>query len=171
MHDPPSSAPSPIKIDLSLRCLRPSGSLRYLPLLLILVPACARPSRANNTLREEHLHLEQQIADLERQRAADVATIAELQNKVGSVPTLPQERLEKLFTTHGIELGRLTGGEDWDSAHPGDDGLRVAVVPVDQQGQKLKAAGTLTIDAFDLSASDDPHLGHWVFDLDQAKKN
>ena len=151
--------------------LIPSRSLRYLPIFLLVIPACSSPSKANNTLRLDQQRLEQQIADLKRQHAGDEATIAELQNKVGTIPTLPQDRLEKLFTTHGIELGRLTGGDDFDPATPGDDGLRIGVVPMDQQGQKLKAAGSITVDAFDLSDPQDTHIGHWTFDLDQTKKN
>ena len=77
------------KLFNSLRSLRPSRSLRYLPLLLLLtlLPACARPSRANNTLREDQQRLEQEIVNLKREKATDAATIAELQNKVGTIPT------------------------------------------------------------------------------------
>lgn len=136
---------------------------------LVLVAGCGPgPSRANIELRQQNQQLRDEIAELQRQRAADAATITALQRNATTVPSLPQERLEKLFTVAGIQLGRLTGGFDTDPSLPGDEAIRVQVVPTDQDGQPIKAAGSFVVQAFDLAAAN-PRVGEWRFDVDQAK--
>jgi hypothetical protein len=124
---------------------------------------CGAPSAANIELRKQNQDLREQIEGLNRTHDADQATIKGLQGQIGTLPTLPADRLEKLFTTHGIELGRLSGGLDADPAKPGDEGLRIDVTPTDDQGQKLKAAGSFTVEAFDLAAKP-AQIGKWAFD-------
>jgi outer membrane murein-binding lipoprotein Lpp len=131
---------------------------------------CSAPSAANNQLRVENQKLQNQIDTHERDKTSARATIEALQRKVGSVPTLPQERLDKLFTVAGLKLGRLTGGANWDPSKPGDNGVKVEVVPIDGQGEKLKAAGSFTIDVFDLAEAGDTHIAHGHFTVDQARK-
>jgi hypothetical protein len=121
----------------------------------------------NNKLRAENLALQEQIDTLKRDRDADRARIKALERQMTPVPTLPQERLDKLVTVYGIKLRRLTGGDDWDANKPGGDGLKVVLQPVDRSGEKLKAAGSVVIDAFDLAAVD-PKVGHWEFDAEQT---
>ena len=88
-----------------------------------------------------------------------------------TVPSLPHERLATLFTTHGLQFGRLTGPADLDPKQPGEDGLKVYVVPTDGHGQPLKAAGSFVVEAFDLAKGDNARIGRWEFPLDQAAKN
>src|SRR2546429_693131 len=45
------------------------------------------------------------------------------------------------------------------------------VVPTDDTDQPIKAAGTFTIDLFDLAIADEPRLGRWTFDVEQSKAN
>ena len=90
--------------------------------------------------------------------------IRSLQERNGSLPTLPHERLQRLFTTHDVTLGRLTGGADLDPAKPGHEGLKIYATPVDQTGDQLKAAGTFTVEAFDLVRDEGAKIGTWTFD-------
>jgi hypothetical protein len=119
---------------------------------------CSHPSAANNSLRAENDKLQNQITTLNRRHDADAATIQSLEQKVGTIPTLPESRLSDLFTVHGITLGKLTGD------NPDDHALRIQIIPIDENGDKLKAAGSVSVDAFDLAATDQPRLGHWDFD-------
>lgn len=125
---------------------------------------------ANIDLRKENQALRDKVDDLERQAVADAAMIQSHQEKVGTVPTLPRERLATLFTTHGIRLGKLTGAADLDSRQRGDEGLKVYVTPSDGAGDRLKAAGSFTVEAFDLSRDDGAKIGTWTFDLEAARK-
>src|SRR5688500_3129955 len=85
---------------------------------------------ANIELRKENQALRDKVAALERQAEADAAAIRSHEKQVGALPTLARDRLDRLFTTHGIQLGRLTGGADLDPAQPGHEGLKVYVTPI-----------------------------------------
>ncbi len=135
-----------------------------------LLTGCGAPSSANIELRKENQNLHEQIDSLTKSREGDRATIESLQNKVGTVPTLPQERLEKLFTTHGLKLGRLTGGADLDPSKPGDEGIKVYATPVDESGEPIKAAGSFLVEAFDLAAKP-PEVAKCTYDLNAARQS
>jgi hypothetical protein len=135
-----------------------------------LILGCGKPNQANIELRKQIQDLESQIASLRVQHEADAATIRGLEQRGGEIPTLPQDRLEQLFTVHGIRIGRLSGGVDLDPSKPGDEALKVYVAPVDQHGDPIKAAGSFVVEAFDLSLPADNRLGKWEFPLEQAEK-
>lgn len=133
-----------------------------------MVAGCAGPNQANIELRKQNQELEEKIQAMETKAGADAATIRSLEGKVGTVPTLSKDRLDKLFTVHGIKLNRLTGGADWDGK-AGEDGLKVYATPLDQEGQTLKAAGSFVVEAFDLSANPQA-IGKWEFDVKAARE-
>jgi hypothetical protein len=149
---------------------KPTAILRLLGIICIYSCAsgCSSPSTANIELRKKNQDLTDQITTLTRTHEADQATIQSLQNH-NTIPTLPQDRLNKLFTTHGLELGRLTGGADLDHNKPGDEALKIYATPTDDEGEPLKAAGSFTIQAFDLAATN-PEIGKWTFDTEATRK-
>ena len=130
---------------------------------------CGSPNKANIELRKQIQTLESQNAQLRQQHAGDQQVIAGLRDRQGSLPTLPATRLSELFTTHGLQFGRLTGGADLDPGKPGDEGLAIYVVPIDESGEKLKAAGSFDVEAFDLADPQHPLVGHWHFDMQQTR--
>ena len=136
---------------------------------LFCAAGCGSPSKANIELRKQIQTLEAQNAQLRQQHAGDERVIAGLRERQGTLPTLPAPRLADLFTTHGIQFSRLTGGADLDPNKPGDEGLALYVVPIDETGEKLKAAGSFDVEAFDLAEPQHPLVGHWHFDLQQAR--
>ena len=137
-----------------------------------LVTGCAKPNNANIAMRKQIQDLESQVSDLRRQREGDRATIRALQSQATTIPSLPQDRIEQLFTTHGLRIGRLTGGAKTDPARTSDDVLKVYAVPIDQTGDLLKAAGSFVIDAYDLSLPpSENHLGHWQISPSDAEKD
>jgi hypothetical protein len=126
-----------------------------------ILTGCGGPNEANIALRKQNAELREKLADAERIHAGDRATIESLQNQRGTLPTLPQNRLEKLFTVHGLAIGRLTTADE--------KGLRVYVNPTDEAGDAIKAAGTFTVDLFDLSIAQNNRIGHWEFDAKQSR--
>jgi hypothetical protein len=139
---------------------------------LILIAGCSgKPNSANIALREKNQGLSDQIAQLNRQHDADVATINSLQQSKGTLPTLPQDRLDRLFTAHGLRFGRLTGGVRLNPRSSGDDAIKVYIVPTDDAGEPLKAAGSFVVEAFDLDEPSSPRVGHWEFGADESRKN
>jgi hypothetical protein len=112
--------------------------------------------------------------ELEKQELA--RRIAELGGGQGSVT--PQQRPERLdtravvaedpFRAVKIEFGRVTGGLDTDGK-PGDEGVRVVLVPKDRYDDVVKRAGAVEIELFDLALPESGRrLGRWTFTPDQA---
>ena len=129
-----------------------------------------KPDPANIVLRKQVQTLETDLQRLQREHRADRAEITALRSGAATLPSLPDERMGRLFTVTGIEFGRLTSGADLDPDKPGDDGPKVYFWPTDSDGDRLKAAGTVTIELFDLAA-DSPRLGKWTFDVQQARSH
>ena len=136
-----------------------------------LLAGCGSPSKPNIALRKKNAALNEEIASLIAARESDLSAIRRLESNATTVPVLPHDRIDKLFTAHGLRLGKLTGGWDADTAKPGDEGLQVFVVPTDQAGDEIKAAGTFVVDAFDLSKGGEVRLGHWEFPTAEASKH
>lgn len=157
-----------------------TAAARLLPFLLLLgvAPGCgllfgSPPSQVNIKLRKENATLREKIKALETKGEADQRMIAGLREQSPTVPTLPPDRLAKLFTTHGLKLGRLTGGWDAKPREPGDEGLVVHVAPVDEAGDAIKAAGSFVVEAFDLAApgKGETRVARWDFDLAATRRS
>jgi hypothetical protein len=131
---------------------------------------CGAPNQANIELRKQNQQLQDQVSQLQKQHEMDANQITGLQARSPTVPTLPPEELAKLVTTKGIKFGRLTGGVEGDPDRAGDTGLKVYVILFDESGQEIKAAGTISVEAFDLAAKE-PKLGKWDWNLEAAKAN
>lgn len=131
---------------------------------------CGSPNQANIALRKQNQQLQGELDQLHKQHAMDANQIAGLQARFPTVPTLPPDELAKLVTTQGIRFGRLTGGQDTDPRKEGDEGLKVYIIVYDESGQEIKAAGAVSVEAFDLAAKE-PKLGKWDFDLKQSKEH
>jgi hypothetical protein len=150
-----------------------SGRALQLGVLLLttLLIGCGRPNAANIAVRKQNQTLQSNVDQLQRELEGSKASILALESRATTVPVLPSEQIDKLFTTHELRFGRGTGPSDLDVSHPGEEGLKVQIAPIDQTGQPIKAAGTFKIDAFDLAQTDRPHIGHWEFSSEEAGKN
>ena len=138
--------------------------------LLLAAVGCNTPDAANITLRKQNQQLQQQVDDLTAQHARDGATLAAEVRDRPTVPSLPQDRLDRLVTVQGLQFGRLTGGDNPNSVIGPDTLLDVYVVPVDGQGTAVKAAGAFTVEAFDLARRSGPPLvGTWQFPLARSR--
>ncbi len=133
---------------------------------IALAAGCSSPNKANIDLRKQNQQLQGEVDSLKRQHEADAATLRAMEAKSPGIASLPQERINQLFTVHGIQFGKLTGADPDDPKK-----LKVYVVPTDGEGQQIKAAGSFVVEAFDLSNGDNARVGHWEFPLDQAAKN
>lgn len=142
--------------------------LPALPATLI-VGGCFGPSRANIQLRKDNDTLRTTIARLEGEQKADRARIAGLERQATTIPVLPQDRLDRLFTVHGLRFNRLTGGYASTPGSASDDLVKVYVVPVDADGQVIKAAGQFKVEIFDLADAESPLVGSREFSLDQSR--
>jgi hypothetical protein len=137
--------------------------------LVALIGCGGSPSAVNIQLRKDLQNRDDLIENLKREHEADLADL-----HASTRPTtesLSPAELAKLFTTHGLKLGNLTGGSDFDSGKPGDRGLKIYACPTDDDGQALKAAGEFTVQAFDLSLPSDNLIGSWTFDAATTRQD
>jgi len=130
---------------------------------------CAGPSKPNIELRKQNQQLEAKIDQLQRGHDADQATIRALQAGRPTTRTLPQSELDQLFTTASLRFGSLTGGYHPDPQKSGDTELRIYIVPIDESGDPIKAAGTFRVELFDLTLKTGNRIGQWDFDLKAAR--
>jgi hypothetical protein len=135
----------------------------------MMVAGCFGPSQANIQLRKENDGLRTAVGRLEDQQKADRARIAGLEHQATTMPVLPQDRLDRLFTVHGLQFSRLTGGYASTPGLAWDDLVKVYVVPVDADGQVIKAAGQFKVEIFDLADPQSPLLDSRQFSLDQSR--
>lgn len=130
-----------------------------------------KPNEANIELRKKNQGLEEKVADLQKQRETDQSLIQSLRQSRPTTAALPPERMANLYTTHDLKFGTLTSGYDAGPARPDESGVKVYVVPTDQDGQPLKAAGSFKVEAFDLGQPQNPLIGQWAFTTAEAKLN
>ncbi len=150
------------------KSVRLLGSISLAALLVL--QGCSRPSAANTELRKQNQSLRDEIAALKVKNDGLASSLRATQGGTSTTaPSLSPGQLDSFYTAHSLTIGRLTGGSDFDPARPGEDGLKVYVVPTDQQGDSLKASGTFTVEAFDLSRPSELRVGHWDFDAAQAR--
>ena len=130
-----------------------------LPILsLCLLAGCSsRPNQANIELRKERQQMRGRIAELERGNQQLRSQIRAIEADRPTTRNVTQDVLEQLYTAGGVRLGRLTGSND------AGDGLRVFVIPQDGTGDDMKAVGTVTVEAYDLAASE-VRLARWNFE-------
>src|SRR5213075_1877915 len=100
-----------------------------------LLCGCYHPSEANIQLRKDKQQLQSQVEELQHQLQTANARIQGFEQQRGTLPTLPQERLDKLVTVQGIKLGRLTGGDPANTPNAPDEGLKIYLTPVDETAE------------------------------------
>ena len=130
-------------------------ALVMLAATMVAAGGCARPMAANIELRRQNQALQQEVRQLRAMREADIANRFMAVGEKGEGVSL-----DRLFTAHGLRVGRLTGVYE--------DNLRVFVVPTDQHGDLLKAAGSFEVTAFDLRRGERAMMGAWTFTDEQA---
>ena len=124
--------------------------------------------RANVALRKQIQTLQDENQAL-REEAASLRAARDYSAQADT-PGAPATRPGVLFTTAGLKFGRLTGGFDEDDS-PGDELLKVFVVPVDEAGDELKRAGGFEVTAFDAASDDMRRVGQWTFPADEVGRH
>jgi len=95
---------------------------------------------------------------------------AQDRKRVDTLVAIGPDRLKKLNYPVSIKLGQYTGGADFDG-QPGHDGVKVFLLPIDAQGDTVKAAGSVTIKLHDLAQPEDQTLvGEYKLTVDQVAK-
>ena len=144
------------------------------PLLLLGLAGCRG---SNCDLVEAELRTrEMQLLDIRSERDNLVAHNQALQREINALrggspfKTSPEEA-SQTYPLHSLVLGRQTGGLDEDG-QPGDEALQVFVEPRDGDGHTLKAPGTLTVHAFEITTEGlKKPLCSWEVSADELRRS
>nr|MBC8373138.1 hypothetical protein [Planctomycetota bacterium] len=151
-----------------------------LVLISAVVVSAALPGCRGMDIFQQREKIEQLTADLESARAetkvaqqavSDARSeLARKQKRIDTLVGLGPDRLKKLYYAKAIKLGQYTGGADLD-AQGGDDGIKVFLRPIDANGDTIKAAGSVTVQLYDLGEPADKTLiGQYKWSVDEVAK-
>ena len=140
-------------------------------LLVVLgvLTACADNAEQLLQAQKQNQQLHSQLQQAEQTIADKQATIDRREEQISTLSGLGPERLNLLFAVEKIKLGRYTGGANLDDK-PGQDGIRVYIIPQDAQGRTVTAAGRIEVEIFDLAQKDEFLLASYAFGPAEAKK-
>ena len=117
-------------------------------------------AEAKSTELQSQLAMARRETDLIRSQVASTGGQAPLPEQTGNLVRLAGVKINTL----------LSGGKDRDG-QPGDDLLVALITPHDEQGDLVKIAGEVEIEAYDMTRSgDDKRVGRWTFDSEQSAK-
>jgi len=151
-----------------------------LALVTVVVVSAALPGCRGFDVFQQDKKIKQLEADLASARedldqagkdtAAARTELAEKQKQIDTLIKLGPDRLKKLFHVETIKLGRYTGGADFDG-QAGDDGIKVFLRPIDSNGDTIKAAGSVTVQLYDLAQpADETLIGEYKWSVDEVAK-
>ena len=137
---------------------------------LLFLAGCQN-TRQNDSLTAQIEQLTQEKAQLQKQIEQSDAQNKQLKEQVEVLAGLPKEaKLENLRSLATIKIGRYSGFYDKDKDGKAEK-LIVYVQPLDEQGDKIKAAGDVDVQLWDLSKSESGALlGQWHVAPGELKK-
>ena len=130
---------------------------------------CADNSEQLLQLQKQNQQLQSQLRQTEQTISEKQDSIKQQKEQINELSGLGPKRLETLFVVQKIKLGRYTGGSNLDDK-PGHDGIKVYLIPQDDQGRTVTAAGRIEVKIFDLAQEDEQLLASYAFGPAQAKK-
>ena len=145
------------------------SGLALLAVLAVLV-GCANKDQQLLELQTQNSELRQQLRQSQQTIETQEDNIRRQTEQISNLSRLGPERLEVLFKVERIKLGRYSDGTNLDGK-PGDDGLKVYIIPQDEAGRTVTAAGSIEIDVFDLADKSAPLLMNYSFSPAEAKKH
>ena len=109
--------------------------------------------------------------ELARKDAHDAKSqLAAQKKRIDTLVAIGPDRLQKLYYPTSLKLGQYTGGADLDG-QPGDDGVKVFLRPNDANGDTIKAAGSVSIQLYDLAlGSDKTLIGEYKWSVEELAK-
>lgn len=139
--------------------------------LLLSLAGCGPSQKQFDQARSELFDANEQLRQAREENAALGQTLSGQQQQIQTLQNLGERRLERLYIVQRIDIGRYSTGQDTDQK-PGDDAVKVFVVPYDQQGSAIKAAGAVKIELYDLGAPQEQNLlARCSYDVQQTAEH
>ena len=164
-----------LKIKLSNRCKVNTTLSMLLFLFCFLIPffliaGCASPNdKESPAVKIEQLT--QENTRLQKQAEQYISENKDLKDQIQVLSGLPKNVwLENLNRLEKVKIGRYTGFFDKDNDDKKEK-LIVYIQPTDEQGDALKAVGTVEVQLWDLNKTDgEAMLGRWKIEPDELRK-
>ena len=139
--------------------------------LLSFAAGCENANSIRTPLVEQIGNLTEQKKQLENQLEQTRAENKQLTKQMHVLSGLPEQvKGENLYDLEKIKIGRYTGFFDKDK-DGGKEKLIVYIQPIDEEGDIIKASGTVDVQLWDLNKTDDKALlGQWNVEPDELKK-
>jgi cell division protein FtsB len=152
------------------KAIMTSSILLFAFCFLLLVTGCATPNN-KELLAAQIEQLTQENTQLQGQVKQYNSENKELKDQIQVLSALPEGvKLENLNRIKKVDIGRYTGFFDKDKDGKKEK-LIVYIQPVDEQGDALKAVGTVEVQLWDLNKTDgEAMLGQWKVEPDELKK-
>lgn len=136
----------------------------------VIIGGCDLPKKDHSTLARELTEKTESLRKLQQENQQLQTAFSEQKQQIRTLQQLGDRRFDLLYRIQRIELGRHTGGVNLDDIG-GDDGIKVYLRPIDQDGSVIKTAGTVKIQLFDLAADPKTNLiGEYLFDVTEISK-
>jgi hypothetical protein len=145
---------------------RPALLLAAAATLCLAAAGCGDPCASRiQPLQDKIVEQEDRIDELaEANRRLEQDIVAQ-QELIRRLRGLGDKRMEHVFTVQSVELGDYTTGVNLDD-EPGDDGVRVRLVPIDAAGTPIKASGDVVIQLYDLADEDSPLVARCTYGVE-----
>ncbi len=149
-----------------------SSILRFASCILIFFVVGCQQADEGASLAMQIEQLTQDKARLEEQIEQSKSENEQLKEQLETLSGLPAGvRLENMYTLDSIKLGRLSGFFDKDNDDKRET-LIVYVMPVDKDGDGIKATGSMNVQLWDLNKPEgEALLGEWDVPPGELKKS
>jgi hypothetical protein len=149
------------KVNESYRPRRSHATCGLLAIVAILLAGCGIGTERKSPLELEVRKLQQEKADL----AADLEQCridnAQVRQQVQALTALPKDGRENPYRLTSVRIARFTGFYDRNENGRRDE-LLVYLQPIDENGDVVKAAGTVNVELWNLNnPADQALLGQW----------
>ena len=150
-----------------------SNNVKYALLVVwavVIITGCEN-SNSNSALRDEMKALKQEKTQMREQIEESEKEVEQLKEQVRVLSGLPgEEKGENLYRVEKVKIGRYTNlyDEDEDGRY---EKLIVYLQPIDEEGDVVKATGSVDVQLWDLNKeADKALLGEWHVGAGELKK-
>lgn len=134
--------------------MKPIQSLFFCLAVLWLLAGC---NNRKQGVDDSHAKLIRQTQQLQQEKAALEQKNTQLMEQIATLQKIPSDRMEQLVKVEKIEFGKFTRAYDGNTEQDKDgydDGVIVYLILKDKDGDIIKAAGTVQIELWDLTADE-----------------
>jgi len=139
--------------------------------LLMLAGGGCKASKSNGSAQSKAMaDCAAEVKQLQSDLAQAKQSNQQLTEQINVLRGVSQDRWSHLVRVSKIEFGRFTRGDN-DDDNVSDNGVIVYLQLLDKEGDKIKAAGEVTLELWDLAADKEKSAGRWGYGPEQLPEH